>query len=117
MEKTIDFYKQCIKNLLSEYESLETEHSKVALLFDDERMSYMAVRLGWFGQKRIHLCLVHIDLEDDIIIFQCNNTEDMLATELIKMGVPKEKIRLGFLPAEVQMFLELPIPQGEFEAA
>jgi hypothetical protein len=117
MEKSIDFYKQCIKKLLSEYESLETEHSKVALLFDDEHSHYMAVRFGWFGQKRIHLCLAHISLEDDIVVLQCNNTEDLIATELVKRGIPKEKIRLSFLPSGVQMFSEWPLAQGEFEPA
>ena len=117
MEKEIDFYRQCIKKLLVGYEPLKTQQSKVELLFDDERMRYMAVRVGWFRQKRLHLCLVHIDICDDAIIIQCNNTEDMIATELVKMGLPGEKIRLGFLPPESQAFSDLPVLQEHLDPA
>jgi hypothetical protein len=116
-EKSLDFYKKCIKQLLSEYEPLETEWSRVELLFDDERMRYMAVRVGWFKQKRIHLCLVHIDIYDDTIIVQCNNTEDMVVTELVEMGIPRAKIQLGFLPPEVQALSEQAASQEQLEPA
>ncbi len=106
MESTLEFYQQCIKTLLTQYESLHTEWSHVELLFDDERMRYMAVRVGWFKQKRIHLCLVHIDICGDAIMIQCNNTEDMVATELVDMGISREKIGLSFIPQEARPYAE-----------
>ena len=106
MESTIAFYQQCVKTLLSHYESLHTQWSHVELLCDDERMRYMAIRVGWLKQKRIHLCLVHIDICDDTIMIQCNNTEDMVATELVDMGIPREKIDLGFVPPEARPYAE-----------
>jgi hypothetical protein len=45
---------------------------------------------------------VHIDICDEIVIIQCNDTEDLIATELVEMGIPRERIVLGFLPPEVQ---------------
>jgi len=116
MEKDLNFYQESIKKVLSGYEMLNTEQSSVELLFDDERKRYTAIRLGWLAQKRIYLCLVHIDIEDEAIIIQCNNTEDMIATELVSLGVPKEKIRLGFLPPEVQAFSDLSVSQEQFES-
>lgn len=110
MERTLIFYKNCVKQLLSTYESLQTERSHVELLFDDERMHYMAVRVGWVNRKRLHLCLVHIDICDDMIVIQCNNTEDMIADELEELGIPRHKICLGFLPPEVRVFAN---PYGE----
>jgi hypothetical protein len=104
MEKTMNLYVQFVKRLLSRYESLSTEQSKVELLFDDARRYYMAVRLGWSPRKRIYLCLVHIEIRDDLVIIQCNNTEDEVATELVNMGVPAENIRLEFLPPANQEF-------------
>jgi hypothetical protein len=104
MEKTMNHYAQFVKRLLGRYESLSTEHSRVELLFDDARGHYMAVRLGWSPRKRIHLCLVHIDIRDDLVVIQCNNTEDEVATELVNMGVPAENIRLEFLPPARQEF-------------
>ena len=85
MEKEMSVYQKCVKQLLSEYEPLATERSNVELLFDDERMPYLAVRIGWFQQKRIHLCLAHIDITDDAVLVQCNNTEyHFLRTRLVR---------------------------------
>jgi hypothetical protein len=104
MEETMNQYRQFVKQLLARYESLSTEHSKVELLFDDVRNSYLAVRLGWSRGTRIYVCLVHIDIRGDLITVQCNNTEDEVATELVKMGVPADRIRLAFLPPAAQLF-------------
>lgn len=93
---------RAIKKVLAPYESLTTEHSQVELLFDDERMRYMVVRVGWFGHKRIHLCLLHIDIHGDKVIIQCNNTEDLIATELVALGIPRDKNCLGFIPPALQ---------------
>lgn len=71
MEKTIEFYKSCIKKLLSAYELLKTEWSEVELIFDDERMRY------------------------------------------VEMGIPKEKICLGFLPPEVRKYAEQKIAEEQ----
>ncbi|MCP4648535.1 MAG: XisI protein [PVC group bacterium] len=100
MESTVTFYKQCVKTLLAHYESLRIEGTDIELLYDDERMRYMALRVGWMNQKRLYLCLLHIDIVGETIIIQCNNTEDMVASELVQMGILKEHIGLGFIPPE-----------------
>lgn len=105
MDHSIVFYQACIKHLLTTYEELCTDDSTVELLFDDERSHYMVIRVGWYQHKRIHSCLVHIDICQDKIIIQANNTEDMIDDELIEMGIPRDKIGLGFLPPDVQEYL------------
>jgi hypothetical protein len=108
MESHVTFYQQCIKAVLTEYQQLRTPHSHIELLFDDERMRYMVMRVGWHNQKRIHLCLVHIDILDDLVIIQSNNTEAPLAAELVDMGIPRAKIGLGFIPPEARQYAEYP---------
>lgn len=107
MEPSVTRFQSAIKQLLSGYERLKTEHSKVVLLFDDERMQYMAARVGWLNQTRVHFCLVHIEISDDAVIIHCNNTEDPVASELVELGISPEKILLGFLPPEHQSFAAL----------
>ncbi len=101
MENAIDFYKTCIKRLLSSYQPLKTAWSEVELLFDDERQRYMVVRVGWQQHQRIHFCLVHIDICDDMVVIQANNTEDELDKELVELGISQEKICLGLLPPDI----------------
>jgi hypothetical protein len=102
MDKLIEFYKQCIKQVLSDYQSLNTDWSNIELLFDDERKHYMVLRIGWFKHQRVHLCLVHIDIIDEKIVIQVNNTEDLIDSMLIETGIPREDICLGILPPEVR---------------
>ncbi len=95
-----DFCKTCVKALLSEYGDLRTDDAQVQLIFDDERMRYIALWIGWNGCRRVHQCVAHVDICGDSVVVQCNNTEDLVATELAEMGIPRDKIRLGFIPAE-----------------
>lgn len=107
MENTIAFYQTCIKRLLSEYESLKTEGTEVKLCFDDDRMCYLVMRVGWFQQyTRIHRCLIHIEICDETVVIQANNTEAPIDTDLIEMGIPKGKICLGFIPEDFRAYTE-----------
>jgi hypothetical protein len=124
MDKTRAFYKRCVKQLLTEYEGLQVEDARTALIFDGERMRYMVIWIGWEAYKRVHQCAVHIDICDDVvgnaeIVIQWNDTEDLLDEELVAMGVPREDIRLAMLPPEVQAFEArsynrgaIPVPAG-----
>lgn len=107
MENPIAFYQTCIKQILSEYEALNTQDTEIHLCFDDERMSYLVMRVGWFQKyKRIHRCVIHIEIVQDSVIIQANNTEDPIDTDLIEMGIPQEKICLGFIPADFRAYAE-----------
>jgi hypothetical protein len=97
MEISLEFYQQCVKKLLYQYESLKDEDSQIELIFDDERMHYMAVWVGWHEYKRIHQCAVHIDIVGDRIFIECNDTEDPLVAELVEMGVSQDNISLSFI--------------------
>jgi XisI protein len=114
MDSTLDFYKQCVKKLLSEYEFIQDEDSKIELIFDDERMHYMALWVGWHGYKRVHQCAVHIDIvgdraavgESDRIVIQCNDTEDSVVAKLVEMGISQESIYLNFIHPKNREYLE-----------
>jgi len=116
MWQDIEFLKQRVRQLISKYESLATEQGDVELLIDDERMRYMALRVGWVGHKRIHLCLVHINICDEQVVIQCNNTEDLLIDELEEIGILRQQICSGFLPPEMRALVEEREAQSELEA-
>jgi len=106
MVQSVEFYKQCIKYLLSDYEEQAPNWGKTELIFDDERMRYIVLYVGWRKEKRIHYTVVHIDIIGDKVVIQENNTEDLLKTELIEMGIPADKIELGFIPAKAWQFAQ-----------
>ena len=106
MENTIAFYQRCIKTLLSRYEALHTDYSHAEVIFDDERCRYLVVWIGWMKSKRIYQGAIHIEICEQEIVIERNDTEDLLVTELTDMGIPQDKIRLGFVSPEAQAYLD-----------
>ena len=103
---TISLYQQWVKTFLKEYENFGNAESRIELIFDDERMRYMAVWVGWRQRKRIHQCAIHIDIVGDSIVIQCNDTEESIIPRLVEMGVSPDKISLGFIHPHHQQYLE-----------
>jgi hypothetical protein len=106
MDSTLNFYQQCIKEFLSNYENFGNDDSRIELIFDDARMRYMAVWVGWHQCKRIHQCAIHIDIIGDRIVIQCNDTEESIIPPLVEMGVSPDKISLGFIHPHHQQYQE-----------
>lgn len=52
--------------------------------------------------RRVHGCLIHIDIIDGKIWIQRDGTEDGLATEFVKAGISKDRIVLGFRSEELR---------------
>lgn len=93
-------YRQCIKNLLSRYNSCERQHDnwKSQLIFDEERDHYLCLDVGWDGSKRIYHCVIHFDIKDGKVWLQQNATDLNPAEDLIELGVAREDIVLGLQP-------------------
>jgi hypothetical protein len=71
-------------------------------VFDSENDSYLLITVGWHDHKRIHGCLVHLDIIDGKIWVQRDDTEDGVTYELEAAGITKDKIVLGFHPQNVR---------------
>jgi hypothetical protein len=54
--------------------------------------------LGWQGNRRVHGCVIHIDLKGDKVWLQHDSTDAEIAMELVERGIPQEDIVLGFHP-------------------
>ncbi|NET45852.1 MAG: XisI protein [Okeania sp. SIO2B3] len=96
-----------MKKILCEYEDLKDEDSQIELIFDDERMRYMVLWVGWYKYKRIHQCVVHINIVEDRIIIQCNDSEESIVEKLVEMGISQENISLNFIHPLHRGYLEI----------
>jgi len=96
----IEYYRQCVRKLLTEQSTIENSNSEVEcqLIFDTEHDHYQLLDVGWQGMKRVYHCFIHIDIKDGKIWLQQNNTEVDLAQILVKMGIAKDNIVLGLHP-------------------
>lgn len=93
-------YRQHIKDLLSQYSSLEkqNENRESQLIFDEKQDHYLWVKLGWNDYKRIYYSVIHLDIKDGKIWLQQNATDLNPAEDLIEFGVAREDIILGLQP-------------------
>lgn len=86
------------QNPLKNYEGLQSEQAKTIIVADDMGMHYLVLWVGWEGHKRIHSCALHLDILDERIVIQCNDTEELIEDTLVSMGVAPDAIVLGTLP-------------------
>jgi hypothetical protein len=60
------------------------------------------MHVGWDGMRRVHGCVVHIDILDEKIWIQHDGTSRPVAEALLAAGIPREAIVLGFHPAALR---------------
>jgi XisI protein len=103
---TINCYRQAIQELLTDYEKVPIANGEIEsqAVFDTQRDHYQMMNVGWDGHRRVHGCVLHLDIKDGNIWVQQNMTEMRIAHELVAMGVPKEDIILGFQAVYVREY-------------
>jgi hypothetical protein len=92
-------YQSIIKSVLQghvDYRTTLTDGYTSEVIFDDERGQYLILDMGWNGDKYLHATPIHINLVDDKVWVQYDDTEEGVATDLVAAGVSKEDIVLGF---------------------
>lgn len=97
-------YREIVRQLILEYASHKLSHGDAVTeaVIDPERDHYEVIHVGWHGQRRIHGCVIHVDIIGDKIWIQHDGTELPIAEALIEAGVPQADIVLGFQPADVR---------------
>jgi hypothetical protein len=75
---------------------------QIQTVFDRTNNHYLLVNVGWGKQSRIYGTLAHIDLVGDKVWIQADGTEEGLANQLVKAGVPPQQIVLGYRIPEIR---------------
>jgi XisI protein len=91
-------HREVIEELLREYSTHKPSYGEVEVetIIDSVQGHYQLMNVGWHGQRRVHGCVMHIDVIDGKIWIQHDGTEDGVANRLVAAGVPKNEIVLGF---------------------
>jgi hypothetical protein len=84
-----EYLRKAILQLLQNYCEGEVEQpdSELQMICDRERDHYQLVSLGWQGQQRFYSVLMHLDIKNGKIWIQRNETDELIAQELLAMGV------------------------------
>lgn len=104
-------YRQIIKDTLNEYAAIPFSYGDIEqrVLIDKEENNFFLFNIGWQNKKRIHGCVVHIEIIDDKIWIQQDGIEDGIANEFLAAGIPKDEIVLAFHPPSVRPYTEFAV--------
>ena len=101
----LDTYRETIEAILDEYTRIPYAYGDIQTeaVFDRVHDRYVLMNVGWEDDgARVHGSLVHVDIVDGKLWIQRDGTEDGIARELVKAGVAKDRIVLGFRRPEVR---------------
>jgi hypothetical protein len=104
----LENYRNIVEKIISEYAAIPYVYGEIErrTMFDREKDSYLLYIVGWNNRGRIHGINIHIDIINGKIYIQHDGTEDGIATDLERMGVPKSDIVLAFHAPELRKYTE-----------
>jgi XisI protein len=101
---TVEHYRHIIESILTELARIPYAHGDIELqtVFDREKNHYVLMLVGRDGIRRVHGCLVHVDIRGEKLWIQRDGTERDVARALLEAGVPKDHIVLAFRSPEMR---------------
>jgi hypothetical protein len=69
---------------------------QIVSVCDREQNRYLLLEEGWEGKKRVHGVLADLEIREGKVWIQADNTDRPFAEELLRLGIPREQIVLGF---------------------
>lgn len=106
-------YSMLIKRILTEYIELSNRHPnpdiETFLIVDDVKAHYIWMNLGWQNDDRINGMTVYVRIRDGKFWVEEDWTEDGIATDLVRAGVPKEDIVLAFHEPKMRRYTEFAV--------
>jgi XisI protein len=101
MDRTNE-YRQIVQEFLTEFATISPTYQ---LIFDTTHDRYLVMHNEWRGENRIYGCAMQLDIIENQIWIQQNNTEIYVDRELIQRGVSPQDIILGFRSPSVRKLL------------
>lgn len=109
VNKLRDIIEKVLQEHAEFYRAANAQHSDenmVEVVFDRERDHYVLFNIAWEGYDRTHYAAIHMDIINGKIWIQKDSTEEGVATDLEKYGVPKDKIVLAFKSPSLRKYTE-----------
>ena len=107
----LENYRRIIREIITDYAKIPYAYGEIErqIVFDSESDRYLLMIVGWEGIRRVHGCLIQVDIINGKIWIQRDGTEDGIASELVKAGISKDQIVLGFRSLEMRQHTEFAV--------
>jgi hypothetical protein len=100
----LESYREIIQQALQDYAAVPYAYGAIEsrVVVDRSSDQYLLVNVGWDNGRRVHGCLIHIDIINGKVWIQRDGTEEGIARTLVQAGIPKERIVLAFRSPELR---------------
>ena len=104
-------YRQIIEDTLNGYAAIPFSYGEIdqRVFIDQAKNNFFLFNVGWHNKKRVHGCVVHIEIIDDKVWIQQDGIEDGIANDFLAAGIPKDKIVLAFYPPSIRTYTEFAV--------
>ena len=91
---TLVKYDRVIESALQSHANIASDRDQIdyQVIVDAERKNFLLMTIGWEDHRRIHHCLVHVQIIDDKIWIQRDGIEGSITADLEEARIPKHKI-------------------------
>ncbi len=96
--------RNAVERTLQAYAGFKTSRTGVdaQLIIDAERTHFLLMYTGWDGRRRVHHVAVHVEIRGDKVWLHCDNTDLVVAEDLVAAGVRRDALVLGFREPELR---------------
>lgn len=97
-------YREAVKAVIRKYAKLRPSHGQIRLetVFDEDQDRYALMQVGWDRGARVRGNLIYVTLDDAQVRVEYDGIERGIVDDLVRLGIPRDKIVLTFLPAEAE---------------
>ncbi len=105
---SIEKYRDIVEAVLKEQTKIPYAHGEISFetVFDRSNDRYLLMLVGWKADGRVHGCLVHLDIINGKVWIQRDGTEEGIAADLERAGIPKDHIVLAFRRPDVRQYTD-----------
>lgn len=99
-----------MRGLLEEYRAWyaqgEDPETDLEVIADETHNQYQLMRVGWHRESRIRKQIFYVRIKNGKFWIEEDWTQEGIANELVRLGVPREEIVLAFNPPEMRPYTE-----------
>ena len=98
-------YRHTARQIVEDYAGQKPSLGEVEsyAMIDPQHDHYVAMQTGWVNRHRVHGAFLHLDIINGKVWIQFNGTDQPIADELVRAGIPKEDIVLAEKPVDVRL--------------
>ena len=105
----LENYRRLLEKILRAYADISNaphEPTNTVAVFDRENDRYLLLTYGRENKKRVHSCWAHVEIRNGKFWIHFDGTEEGIAADLLKNGVPKSEIVLAFKSPAMRQYTE-----------